>query len=102
MIKREKCRICGVIIEGDYKDKSRHLRLKHQIVIGRKNITGLSALYENAEGIDAPAVIRKSILKEKNKKDNLNRRKENSKKFGKVKSKSIFWGTVIKTPNGSK
>jgi hypothetical protein len=102
MIKREKCKICGVIIEGVSKDKSRHLRLKHQIVIDRKNIIGFSVLYENAEDIDAPAVIRKSILKEKNKKDNLNRRKKYSKKFGKVKSKSVFWGAVIKTPNGSK
>lgn len=102
MIKREKCKICSIIIEGDSKDKSRHQRLKHQIVIGRKNIVGLAALYENAEDIDAPAVIRKSILKEKNKKDNLNRRKKYSRKFGKAKSKSIFWGAVIKTPNGSK
>lgn len=102
MIKREKCRICGIIIEGDEKDKSRHLRLKHQIGIGRKNIVGLAAIYESAENIDAPAVIRKSVLKEKNRRDNFKRKKEHSKKLGKVKSKSIFWGTVIKTPNGSK
>ena len=101
MIKREKCKICGVVIEGDERDKSRHLRLKHQIGIGRKNIAGLAAIYENAEDIDSSAVIRKSVLKEKNRKDNFKRKREYLKKFGKVKSKSIFWGSVIKTSNGS-
>lgn len=65
MIVRGKCKICQVIIGGDAKDRSRHLRLKHNICIGRRNPVGLAKFYQNVECIDVPAVIRKSLLEKR-------------------------------------
>ncbi len=78
MIVRGKCKICQVIIGGDAKDRSRHLRLKHNICIGRRNPVGLAKFYQNAECIDVPAVIRKSLLKKENTLDNIKRKKKSS------------------------
>lgn len=102
MIVREKCKICQVIIGGDARDRSRHLRLKHNICIGRRDPVGLAKFYQNVECIDVPAVIRKSLLKKENTLDNIKRKRKLSRMLGNVESKSIFWGAVIKTPSGSK
>ena len=92
-IYRVKCKICNLAIDGYGTDLIRHLHLKHHICIKKKDIHNHFIATDNQE---APFIINKAVLKQKNKMANL---KFQQKEY---KSKSITWKCIIKTPCGSK
>lgn len=97
---KAKCNICDIVIEGYKSDLRRHLHLKHNINLKKEDVFNHFTATDNLQ--DAPVITTKAVLRQKNKMMNQKRKQDKKNLLPKIKHKSIYWGSIIKTPCGSK